>query len=191
MYNLGNTCFMSSILQVMVHCKPLQNYFLANLQHHHAACLLYRRKRKNKSEDTGAISGVPSRLLTKKKKIRVCLACELDKVFLQYNNSATGVHVLAPGQPPIERGTPLITTGILTAAWKCEGMSHLAGYEQRDAHEFFHAFLEIVGQHLRQFRSSVTETLGPHAFQPRDATPTRKPKEEGVYMMMCVGTGDN
>jgi hypothetical protein len=34
---------------------------------------------------------------------------------------------------------------MLTAVWRCGGMSHLAGYDQRDAHEFLHGFLEIMG----------------------------------------------
>lgn len=44
------------------------------------------------------------------------------------------------------RGNPLGTTSMLAAAWKTGGMDHLAGYEQRDAHEFLHAFLDNVGK---------------------------------------------
>lgn len=163
---------MSSILQVMIHCKPLQKYFLIDLRHHHVGCLLYRRKRKLKGDDSGAISGVPSALLSKKKKNRVCLACELDKVFLRYTAHATGADIF---QGPIPRGTPLVTTEMLAAAWKCEGMNHLAGYEQRDAHEFFHAFLETVGQHIRQFQAAVQETLGPNAY---NISPGSSPERE-------------
>jgi ubiquitin carboxyl-terminal hydrolase 22/27/51 len=91
------------------------------------------------------------------------LACELDKVFLCYYGSAKGFDVLpvlaldgveAKIQEPvgcdfrrakIAKGEPLVIADMLTAVWRCGGMSHLAGYDQRDAHEFLHGFLEILG----------------------------------------------
>lgn len=39
-------------------------------------------------------------------------------------------------------------------------MEHLAGSEQRDAHEFLHGFLELVGKHMSTFRSQVRKSLG-------------------------------
>jgi hypothetical protein len=46
-------------------------------------------------------------------------------------------------------------------------MSHLAGYEQRDAHEFLHAFLENLGKHIRQYREIVYKKI--NAFVPTNA----------------------
>jgi ubiquitin carboxyl-terminal hydrolase 22/27/51 len=91
------------------------------------------------------------------------LACELDKVFLCYYGSAKGLDilpVLANGRQDskiqelsscelkratIVKGEPLVIADMLTAVWRCREMSHLAGYDQRDAHEFLHGFLEILG----------------------------------------------
>ena len=53
------------------------------------------------------------------------------------------------------QGKPLVTTSILAAAWKTSGMDHLAGYEQRDAPEFLHAFLDTVGKHSGEYRKLI------------------------------------
>ena len=42
MYNLGNTCYMTAILQCLVHCSPLQQYFLRDSAHHYKASMVYR-----------------------------------------------------------------------------------------------------------------------------------------------------
>ena len=126
------------------------------------------------SRDTSAKS--------KAKMKSVCLACEIDKLFLRYIGSTRGIDLLSAidtsslysamktpeyngtstdRKDVVEgiKGSPLLTADMLTAAWKCGGMNHLAGYEQRDAHEFLHGFLEILGKHMRQFRDRVHATI--------------------------------
>lgn len=89
----------------------------------------------------------------------VCLACELDKLFLMYFGSAIGKDVRGAVDEAcsqsnneqdvvsdsLEQGDPLIITEMLTSSWKSSGMSNLAGYKQHDAHEFLNAFLGLMG----------------------------------------------
>ena len=161
MYNLGNSCFMTAILQCLVHTAPVQRYFLGDIGHNHASCKIYRD-------------------LFEKKVIKSsCLACEMDKLFLSYFENTHGLKVhslldqcletspdpaqLAAGidsngdHIELAKGEPLVTSDMLTVAWKC--ISNIAGYEQRDAHEFLHSFLDVLGKHMRLFRVRVHNTI--------------------------------
>eukprot|EP00523_Entomoneis_sp_CCMP467_P005738 CAMPEP_0168752468 /NCGR_PEP_ID=MMETSP0724-20121128/18402_1 /TAXON_ID=265536 /ORGANISM="Amphiprora sp., Strain CCMP467" /LENGTH=1494 /DNA_ID=CAMNT_0008800719 /DNA_START=25 /DNA_END=4510 /DNA_ORIENTATION=+ len=189
MYNLGNTCFQSSVFQCLVHCKPLQQHFLQKIGHASGACRLYRRER----QSSNGLHGL-------------CLACEMDCLFLHYQSRSCGInitkamHDLADNASsefaamgsltsnpvtvlyaknaadgcivePASRGEPLVAQkDLLAATWKCKEMSHLAGYAEHDAHEFLHAFLEALGKHSQKFQRLVWETLGgdkPEKVEPK------------------------
>jgi len=181
MYNLGNTCFMTCILQCMIHCVPLQQHFLQNVGHHHKSCELVRSafvQRDTCSTEQSTSGGKSAG--NEFNKSNICLACEMDKLFLQYFGSSigrdvTGAVCQAPhplegydatqsggsgctdsgGTTAILQGEPLVTTELLAAAWKSGGMDHLAGYEQGDAHELLQAFLDTVGKHAGEYRKLV------------------------------------
>jgi len=135
-----------------------------------------------------------------KAKADVCLGCELDRVMIQCFESANGVFVTPviskdprtlredPDDDPdtvlaIERGEPIVISEILTAAWKCGGMSHLAGYEQRDAHEFLHGLLETLGKHTKLYRERVHKAINlPRPFN--SVIPEDKNTEHGTCHLL-------
>lgn len=163
MYNLGNTCYLSSTLQALIHCVPLQRYFLEDIGHFHEACGVLCKPKANST-----VTGVPSRVAGQYGKMRpLCLACEMDKLYTIYESSANGYRAW-------QKGSPLVTANILSSCWRA--MEHLAGSEQRDAHEFLHGFLELVGKHMATFRTQVRKSLGDAALVVTDEKKDGKPK---------------
>ena len=162
MYNLGQTCFQSAVFQCLIHYRPFQKHFLFDVRHNFRACEHYR-------------ASAPVTAAAKKlKSDPACLGCEMDKIFVRYYGSTTGVNALdvllaKPSNPKelgmTEKGDPLVTTEMLSAAWQCGGMAHIAGYDQRDAHEFLHAFLDTLGKHTMTFQERVLHTS--RRMQPR------------------------
>ena len=135
--------------------------------HHHVACHELRKA----EGPTARIIATGSNKSPEGKTIEVCLACELDKLMLRYFGSSRGVDVLsavtedkisAPAMSEIKpgiRGDPLITSDMLSCAWNCGGMSHLAGYDQQDAHEFLHGFLDSLSKSDHAYRNRITRAV--------------------------------
>ena len=211
-FNLGNTCFMSAILQCLVFCKPLQQYFLRDSGHHFKSCEVFRHKqdvltaaaaavaaavaapaKKAPSKSKKSGSGPTIKKKSPKIESEVCLACEMDRLFLLYFGATTGNDAIVPLEEssrnlllgntdeyrivpleevvvPMEKGDPLIISDLLTSAWKSGDMKHLAGYDQRDAHEFLNSFLELLGKHVVKYRkrvyAAVTKVYTDNAFIP-------------------------
>lgn len=166
-----------------------------NCGHNYVACGFYRhREAAAKSaallaRSKKSING----LNVKPKKIEadICIACEMDRYYLSYFERISGENVVdmiewasrdafeigEEGFLPkksrqsglrISKGEPLDISNMLTAAWRSGGMKHLAGYDQRDAHEFLNAFLELIGKgvvrHEEKVYSAITMVGEDNAF---------------------------
>ncbi|KAH3767466.1 ubiquitin carboxyl-terminal hydrolase [Pelomyxa schiedti] len=70
MYNLGNSCFMSTVLQSLLHNPLLRSYFLAD-QHNRKLC-----RQKPKLDLQFDTDRLPAEY--------ACLACEMDTMFQEY-----------------------------------------------------------------------------------------------------------
>lgn len=129
---MGNTCFISSVLHCLINCEPLENIFLFNLIHPYQSCRALR------SEEG-------------------CLACELDRAFLEYFGSANSINALGASSLPCTHfwndkqrrefcGHPLILSSFLAETWTleaCCSMKELAGQNQNNAQEFL-AHLQML-----------------------------------------------
>ena len=78
-------------------------------------------------------------------------------------------------------GNPLVPSRLLAATWKSGGMKHLAGYQQRDSHEFLSAFLDIMGKHDRHFADAareLKEEAKPHGLIAHEVAQGRNSPED-------------
>jgi Ubiquitin carboxyl-terminal hydrolase len=170
---------MSAVLQCLVHCVPLQRFFLHDNGFNYQACDVYRNM-----ELTGPLSG-PALRIQQKGNDNILIASEMDKLFIRYYNSTIGHDVLPSLEKssklrgsqiekatiscsPAYQGQPLLLNEMLTTVWRCRGMRHLAGYDQRDAHEFLHSFLDNLGKGIQTYNDVVQFALNRNENNPPD-----------------------
>uniref|UniRef100_A0AAV1UV29 Ubiquitin carboxyl-terminal hydrolase n=1 Tax=Peronospora matthiolae TaxID=2874970 RepID=A0AAV1UV29_9STRA len=148
--NMGNTCFLNSVLQVLVHNPMVQHYFFVAKCHDMEICQQQRKRRLEKrqqqldaakhrrcddddeKEQEGMECGIdPS--------ISVCLGCELAAFM------ALLVPPAVPVPPQALKASPLAPQGILEAMWIV--FPSFIGTAQHDAHELLVALLGGLHSH--------------------------------------------
>lgn len=117
--NLGNTCFLNSVLQALLHTPLLKNFFLSD-RHNRYVC--QQRTRRKNGLNAGELQ-IPS----------LCLSCDLDAMY-----SAVFSGDRKPYSP----------AKFLYSWW--QHASHLASYEQQDAHDFFITMLDGIHEKEHQ-----------------------------------------
>ncbi len=163
LYNLGNSCYMNSILHALIHAPPLRSYFLADL--HRPNC-----KFTPASE---------------------CFVCALESLVLaSYSNPrrsfSSSASNSSSGSKKDSSVSPFIVPKkVFDIVWKYG--RHLGTYSQHDAHEFYIAALDILSKHgtykgsSDKSRLGITENAANSPESPTSPVSNLLPGKDGVF----------
>lgn len=126
LFNLGNSCYMNSVLQAFLNAPALRNFFLAD--QHRPYC-----KKKN---ETDCLACAIDRL--------ICDSCFIPNAQAKKKEKGNGANSLTI---PF-----LVPHKILDIVWRHS--RNLATYAQHDAHEFLIAALNILHSHSQRVEES-------------------------------------
>lgn len=133
LYNLGNTCYMNSTLQILLNSPLLKRFFLSPSYPPHPN--VPTAAGVNKRLAKCPLSHAPS---SNTRNNHECIACEFDSLLVEMNSIYGDTQKMAKA--------PISPHRLLTALWKASP-NEFAGYAQRDAHEFLVALRSIFHTH--------------------------------------------
>ncbi|KAL1406081.1 hypothetical protein Q8F55_007764 [Vanrija albida] len=131
--NLSQTCFLSSILQALIHNPLLKAYFLSD-KHNRHVCTNGSRGLAVGRPFIGTETPGGS---TPADREKGCMCCEMDRAFEEFHNDDT---------------SPFGPVTMLYSMWHAS--AELEGYGQQDAHSFFLAALDQIHAHAKGQLSS-------------------------------------
>lgn len=114
LFNLGETCYMNSVLQMMVHSNLLAQYFMGMGHPIHTCPISKEPEKKNDSDDSDDELG-------EDKEQKTCVACAMTEVFSDANT--------------VDQPVPAHAVNLLFASWK--HIPLMSGKGQQDAQEWF------------------------------------------------------
>ncbi|RMD39332.1 hypothetical protein DV735_g5791, partial [Chaetothyriales sp. CBS 134920] len=134
LFNLGETCYMNAVLQMMVHNPLLASYFLGMGHPVHLCPISRDQDKKNESDSEDEES------LAEKTEQKTCVACGMTDVFSDITMADL------PG--------PAHAVNLLFASWK--NIPHMSGKQQQDAQEWFIKVVEKLHEAVSPESSNRT-----------------------------------
>lgn len=134
--NLSQTCFLSAILQALIHNPLLKAYFLSD-KHNRHVCPNGGPRGLNVGRPNFGDPSTANGNGTPADRERGCMCCEMDRAFDEFYNDDT---------------SPFGPITMLYAMWHAS--SELEGHGQQDAHAFFLAALDQIHAHAKGQLSS-------------------------------------
>lgn len=128
LFNLGETCYMNAVLQMMIHNQLLSSYFLGSGHPVHT-CPISKipDKKADSDSDEDDEDDEPRR------EHKVCVACAMTEVFSDAKMADVSV--------------PAWAVNLLYASWKA--IPHMAGKGQQDAQEWFIMIVDKLHESVR------------------------------------------
>ena len=160
MANLGNTCFLSTVLHAVVRAPTVGGFFLKD-GHVRELCTAKRDVAVAEAVNAGRLPSPED---------EHCLACELDEIVAgAYSGSSD----------------PLVPSNFLHSWWM-QSPDHLAKHKQHDAHEFFLSLVAAVHTNLT---TSERGGAGSFREAPGQKPATPPPGSKGPVSPRALGSG--
>lgn len=131
LFNLGETCYMNAVLQMMVHNPLLASYFLGMGHPVHLCPISKEPEKKNESDSEDDDDN-------EEKEQKTCVACGMTEVF----SDATQA----------DQSLPAHAVNLLFASWK--NIPHMSGKQQQDAQEWFILIVDKLHEAVSQTQDS-------------------------------------